>query len=195
MGLDGIAVKMAGPLGLAMLAIFVAAPIAIWRGTIARWYPNYGAWLLFGANLAGLGGLAVYSFVSSYLDFSGRVRPSGLQETQRWAIVPGWSIALFLMFLLGVLPVFGLLLTPISAAMVAIRASRKAIAFTVLFLAWVGLFSLDLKRSPEPLFWSLWQSLWVVVAIPAPFLLVFLFSDRGRCLSQAGRKALRWALS
>lgn len=105
------------PGGLALIGVAVALPFLIWRAMLGRAFSEIGIKPLAYAYLWAAIGLALMSFAGSYFEFSGRVASGILPETQRWSIVPGWSIYIAVLSLIFVLPLLGLVGVPLAAAL------------------------------------------------------------------------------
>ena len=126
------------PSGLALVALAMAVPFAIWRLVLGKTHAEIGFAPLFAAYACALVGLAIASFVSSYLEFSGRVETGILAEEQRWSTVIGWSTYVAVLSLTMVLPLLGLLGVPLSALLLRFRRLTFvsiAVAVVALWLA------------------------------------------------------------
>lgn len=115
---DWLVYWMTRPAGLIAIAFAIAAPFAIWRLVLGRRFRPAGfAPLAAGYSFAGLG-LILATFTWSYIEFTSRVAAGGLVESQRWTIVPSWSLYFSILLLTIALPILGLLAVPASAWLV-----------------------------------------------------------------------------
>jgi hypothetical protein len=139
MATDWLVYWMTRPAGLALIALAVAFPFAIWRIFLGRSFSRVGfAPLAAGYALSGIG-LYLGSMAWSCIEFSSRVRSGALAETERWSIVPGWSVYFSVLSLIGVLPMLGLLGVPASAWLTRRHClNHKSIAMA-LGILWVVL--------------------------------------------------------
>lgn len=103
------------PLGIAVIVGVAALPFGLWRSLLGSAYLKIGIRPYIVGYLSSIIGLLLLGFVSSYFEFSGRVASNFLSETQRWAIVPGWTIYIAVLSLIFVLPLLGLIGVPVSA--------------------------------------------------------------------------------
>ena len=139
MALDWLFYWMTQPLGLAAVAFAVALPFIVWRLVLGQTFRHIGFKPLAAAYALAALGLLVVNFVSSHIEFSARVADNRLQEAQRWAIVPGWTIYGTVISLLYVLPLLGLVAVPVSALLLKLRRlSLKTIGMAVL-ASWLTL--------------------------------------------------------
>ena len=141
---DWLVYWLTRPLGLAFIALAIAVPFALWRLVLGPQFTRAGfAPLAAGYIFAALG-LVLVSFTWSYFEFNSRVAAGGLAETQRWTIVPGWSIYFVILSLAAVLPILGLIATPASAWLVkkkclsygSIAVSLLTVSTTLAVLMW-----------------------------------------------------------
>jgi hypothetical protein len=136
---DWLFYSMTQPSGVALIALAVAVPFAIWRLMLGKQYAEIGIAPLIVAYTCAFVGLAVVSFASSYLEFSNRVSRGILLEEQRWSTVVGWSIYFAVLSLIMVLPLIGLLGVPLSALLLRFRRlTYVSIAVAVVTL-WLSL--------------------------------------------------------
>ncbi|WP_425260351.1 hypothetical protein ACPOLB_05715 [Rubrivivax sp. RP6-9] len=145
MATDWLVYWMTRPEGLALIALAVAVPFAIWRMILGPRFVSVGfAPLATGYALAGVG-LALTTLISSHVEFTSRVSTGALVESDRWSIVPGWSFYFVVLSLILVLPLLGLIGTPASAWLLRKRClSHRSIAgalvgvwLVVAALAWL----------------------------------------------------------
>lgn len=133
------------PSGLALIGLATGIPFIIWRLVLGRAYTEIGFKPLVAAYVCAIAGLAAMAFISSHFEFNSRVAQGVLPEAQRWSTVPGWSIYLAVLSLIFVLPLAGLVGTPLSALLLRLRRftyANIAIATVALWLslavlAWV----------------------------------------------------------
>ena len=121
MATDWLFYWMTEPSGLALIGLAVAIPFLFWRLVLGHSFAGVGFMpLVIAYACAGLG-LLLACFLSSYVDFSSRVSSGGLQESQRWSIVPGWTIYAAVLSLIYVLPLLGIVGVPLSALLLRTR--------------------------------------------------------------------------
>lgn len=126
-------------MGLALIATAVLVPFFIWRTMLGEAFTDIGDKPLVLAYAWVAVGLVGMSFVGCYMEFSGRVASGLLRETQRWSIVPGWTIYATMMWLVFVLPLLGLIGVPAVASLLTRGLlTPRAIAVRVLAL-WLAL--------------------------------------------------------
>jgi hypothetical protein len=112
---DWLFYSMTLPLSIAAIIGVAALPFGLWRSLLGTAYSTIGARPYIVGYVSSLIGLLLLSFVSSYFGFNGRVAGSLLSETQRWTVVPGWTIYIAVLSLIFVLPLLGLVGVPVSA--------------------------------------------------------------------------------
>ena len=125
--------------GLLMIGVVLFLPFYFWRVLLGGSYPQIGVGPLVIAYVCALIGLAVVNFVFAYTEFNARVASGALADKQRWSIVSGWTIYTGVLSLAFVLPMLGLLGTPIAALLLRWhRLSYRNIVIIVLTL-WLSL--------------------------------------------------------
>lgn len=125
-------------MGLALIGAAVLIPFFIWRTMLGEAFTDIGDKPLVLAYACVAVGLVGMSFVGCYVEFSGRVASGLLRETQRWSIVPGWTIYALMMWLVFVLPLLGLFGVPVVASLLTrglLTPRNIAIRVLVLWLA------------------------------------------------------------
>ena len=130
---------MVQPYGLALVALAIAIPFVFWRLVLGGVFSSVGFKPLVAGYVAALVGLLLHSFLSSYIEFTARVAGGILPETDRWSIVPGWTIYLGVLSLVVVLPILGVIGAPWSAALVKRSWLGYRSIFTTVFVVWLSL--------------------------------------------------------
>lgn len=102
--------------GLALICAAIVVPFVIWRIVLGPVFTAVGIKPLAFAYLCAACGLVVMSFVSCYVEFSGREADGIVQEAQRWSIVPDWTFYMSILSLTYVLPLLGLVGVPVAAS-------------------------------------------------------------------------------
>lgn len=125
---------------LTVSAIFgsmIALPFALWRIILGQGFASIGfAPLVFGYLLAILG-LASSAFATSYVGFNNAVSAGILRESERWSIIPNWTIYFATGAPILVLPILGLVCVPVSAMLLrkqCLSHSRIAVTLLVIWL-------------------------------------------------------------
>lgn len=118
MATDFLLFWMLQPTGLAVIATAILAPLSLWRLILGKAYQHVGMWPYVTGYIGGLAGLAALCFIMAEIDYSSRVSQGLLQEAKRWSITPGWTIYLAAIFLIFVLPLFGLVGIPAAATLI-----------------------------------------------------------------------------
>jgi hypothetical protein len=127
------------PLGLAIIGGAILLPFGFWRSILGSTYSHIGIRPYIAGYVASLIGLMLLSFTSSYLEFSGRAAAGILNESQRWTIVPGWTIYIGVLSLIFVLPLLGLIGVPVSAFLLKRRLLNFRNIALILALLWLTL--------------------------------------------------------
>ncbi|MGX4643480.1 hypothetical protein [Massilia sp. SYSU DXS3249] len=127
------------PLGIVVTIGVAALPFALWRSLLGPTYQHIGIRPYLMGYGAGLLGLVLLSFTSSYLNFNEQAAAGLLREAQRWTIVPGWTVYIAVISLVIVLPLLGLIGVPVSAFL--LKRSRFSVRNMILALAacWLAL--------------------------------------------------------
>lgn len=133
---------MTRPSGLAAIAAAVALPFAIWVAVLGKSHAFVGIQPLVFAYLLAAVGLIFFNFGYSYIEFNSRVSSSVLPESERWAIVPGWTIYSFVLSLVVALPLLGFVGVPLAALL--LRAQKLSLMVIVgsLVAFWLAMSSL-----------------------------------------------------
>jgi hypothetical protein len=148
MATDWLVYYMTRPLGLAAIALAVALPFLVWRLVLGRASTQFGYKPLAAGYLFAAAALLSMNLSFSYFEFSSRVASGALSEAERWKHVPGWSLYVSVISLLFILPMLGLIATPVSALLLRRGAlSIKAIS-AVVVSAWL-LVSVCIWLSPS----------------------------------------------
>jgi hypothetical protein len=187
MALDWLFYWMTEPLGLAAIALAVAVPFILWRLVLGQVFGRIGFKPLVAAYALAAPGLLLVNFVSSHIEFSSRVTDGLLQETQRWSIVPGWTVYGSVISLLFVLPLLGLVGVPVSGLLLKLRRlSFKTIGMvglaswlTLALVAW-SIPTNDWDRDHRLESLTLWLTELApgVACVALPFLLGVYFASR-----------------
>lgn len=127
------------PFGLIVIAIAVALPLPLWRRILGAHYVRIGVQPYVAGYLAALAGVMMVSFGFSYVEFSGRVAAGVLEESQRWTIVPRWTVNMAVLSLVAVLPLLGLVGVPLAAILLRRHWFSHLAAVAAVALAWVVL--------------------------------------------------------
>ena len=191
---DWLVYWMTRPSGLAAIALAIAAPFALWRLVLGRWFRLAGfAPLAAGYAMAGIG-LVLATFVWSYIEFTSRVAAGALVESQRWGTVPGWVVYFSVLSLAIALPFLGLFAVPASAWLVrknCLRYSTMLFSLSSVWLA-LGLLMWSLPSNAwhhtnrlESLGVSLYMAGVSVVSVGLPFLFGIFFVARHRANAEA----------
>jgi hypothetical protein len=136
---DWLAYWMTRPWGLVLVAVAVALPFGLWRLVLGHTHSAVGFKPLVLGYLCAGAGSAVLAFTSSYFEFSERVANGVLPESQRWSIVPGWSVYLGVLSLTIVLPLLGLIGVPFSAVLVRRRCLTIKTIIVSALVCWLFL--------------------------------------------------------
>jgi len=116
MATDWLVYWLISPLGAILFAAAVGLPIIMWRLTLGSDFAAIGSKpLALGYLYAGIG-LTGVNFVACYMDFSSRVASGILAESQRWSVVPGWTLYSTILTLVIVLPLLGVVGVPVVAS-------------------------------------------------------------------------------
>lgn len=129
---------LASPFGLILIAIVIGVSFVLWRVTLAMDFAAIGikplAWAYPSAGL----GLLVMNFVGCHIDFSNRVASGILSESQRWSIVPGWTVYSTILLLVIVLPLLAFVAVPVVAIVLKralLTPTNIAVSALVVWLA------------------------------------------------------------
>jgi hypothetical protein len=137
--LDWLVYWMTQPPGLMAIGLAVVIPVFFWWSLLGNAFARVGFTPLAVAYACAALGLLIVTFTTSYSEFSHRVSSGGLQESQRWSIVPGWTIAVAIIYLVCVLPLLGIVGVPLTALLLRLRKLTYAsIAVTAVTL-WLAL--------------------------------------------------------
>ncbi|WP_243368234.1 hypothetical protein [Microvirga solisilvae] len=115
MALDFVFLWLTGPGGLLLIGMGIIVPFLFWPLLLGTHYRAIGLMPLTVAYVSALTGLIVMSLVYGYVEFSARVEKGILSETQRWSVVPGWTLYSTFLSLIIVLPALGLIAVPFGA--------------------------------------------------------------------------------
>lgn len=137
MASDWLVYYMTRPLGLAAMALAIAFPFLVWRVVLGKVSAQVGYKPLAAGYVLAMVGLLSMNFMSSYLEFSSRVANGALTEAERWKHVPGWGLYITVMSLLFILPVLGLVATPVSALLLRRGMLSLRAMFAALVSAWL----------------------------------------------------------
>ncbi|MES2106809.1 MAG: hypothetical protein V4634_22510 [Pseudomonadota bacterium] len=144
---------MTRPIGLALIGLAIVLPFGIWRLVLGANYPAVGIKPLAMGYIGSAMSLVAGIFFSCYVEYSGRVAKGLLSETQRWAIVPGWSVTLTVISLILVLPLVGLVGVPGSAILLRRRRLNFHNIGVFLFVLWISLSIIFLALSSNTNEW------------------------------------------
>ena len=138
MAIDGVVYFLTQPFGLVLILLALALPFLLWRVVLSEAFVQIGFVPLVAGYIAALLSLVVGCFWYSYMEFSTRASAGLLLETQRWSIVPGWTLYTAILYLTVVLPLLGIIGVPWSASLL----KRKQLCFrkivsTIIFI-WLG---------------------------------------------------------
>lgn len=127
------------PSGLAVIAAAVALPFVVWAVLLGKARSAVGYKPLALAYMLAAIGLLLLNFGSSYLEFGSRVAGNVLPEDQRWSTVLGWTVYMFVLSLVAVLPLLGLLGVPVAALLLRTRRFSLAAIACGLLGVWFAL--------------------------------------------------------
>jgi hypothetical protein len=137
MATDWLVYYMMQPLGLTLIGLAIAIPFVFWRLVLGNAFARAGFTPLVVAYTCVAFGLLVANLMSSYLDFSRRVSIGLLEESQRWSLIPGWTIygaVISLIFLLPLLAIVGVPLCALLLRMQRLTYVNIAVAAIALWL-------------------------------------------------------------
>ena len=125
-------------------------------------------------------GLLVYSFTWSYLQFDDRIAKGLLGQNERWSVVTGWTIYLAVLNLIFVLPGLGLILVPVSAALLKFQKLDLRRLVVVIVAVWLAVVLITwsspsnqwhIEHRLESLQWALVEFISPIMLIALPFML------------------------
>lgn len=125
MASDGLFLALTHPIGLVIVALAILIPCLLWAQALRTSGLPSRRRIIAVSYLAALAGLLVSCSMSSYLEFSSRVSAGILEESQRWSVVPGWTLYMSVLSLLVVLPLLAFIGVPVSA--VLLRRNRFSV--------------------------------------------------------------------
>ncbi len=186
MATDFLFYDLTRPSGLFLIGAGILGAFLFWRFLLGDRYREIGMLPLALAYFCGLAGLAINNFWGAYDKFSARVLEGSLLETQRWSIVPGWTLHTLVLSLVVVVPAVALIAVPFAASLVkSDRLNYRNIGKGVLaawigfaILMWVFVSGVNRAVQPEFLLEILLETLPAILLIAGPFLLALYLASR-----------------
>jgi hypothetical protein len=128
-------------MGAILLAAALGLPFLLWRLTLGSEFAAIGSKPLALAYLYAGIGLTGMNFVGCDMDFSGRAASGILAESQRWSVVPGWTLYVTILALVIVLPLLGVVGVAVAASVLkrGLLTPRNIAVFTL--AVWLALSS------------------------------------------------------
>jgi hypothetical protein len=134
MATDFLVYWMMQPFGLTLVGLSVAIPFLLWWLVLGKAFATVGFKPLVAGCACAAIGLLIVNFSSAYADFSARVARGLLEEGQRWALVPGWTLYTSVLSLILVIPLMAL-----GAPYAALLIRLRKLNFVVVALSLLGL--------------------------------------------------------
>ena len=127
------------PTGLLAIAFGIGLGFLLWRLALGKSRATIGYKPLALAYLAAAVGLAICTFVWSHIEFSSRVAKGLLPETDRWAIVSGWTVYGSVLLLIVALPLLGFIGAPLAGLLARFHRLTPVAALLISIAVWLVL--------------------------------------------------------